>query len=462
MSGTVVHVVPQLTRGGGGRAVLSSIGALSEIGAPVRSRIVSLRNADPKMSAEAIALGIPLLDAPGPEVLRAELEAADVVQVGFWNSPELLELLDHGLPPCRLVLWLFVAGTAAPQVVSDDLVALADLAVACGRVPGRADLELVPAVLDPARVEGVERREHEGFVVGYIGTVDPSKMHPGFVDLCVSVDRDDARFVVAGMGDGFATIAAEAERRRARDRFDLRGWVDDVGAELAGFDVFGYPLRPDNYGTAELVIQEAMTAGVPPVVLPYGGAAAVVEDGRTGLVAADEREYPRALERLAADPGLRRRLGDAAREHALAAFSGPTVARRWAELYGEVLELPKRSRSLAGAAPRSGADLFLASLGTSPERATFGASRGGRAADAAVADDEIARGATVLGPTDGGILDYRRRFPEDPWLRYWSGLTLEAMGRPALAAGELTAAARLGIDPRRTESRLATLIGAAA
>lgn len=462
MSTTVVHVVPQLTRGGGGRAVLNCACALSEVEAPVASRLVSLRSADPRMSAEAAACGIRLLDAPGPEALRSELETADVVQVAFWNSPELLELLDHDLPPCRLVLWLIVAGAAPPQVVSDEIVELADRAVAGGPLPGRRDLDLVPALLDPARIEGIERRSHEGFVVGYIGTVATTKMHPGFVGLCLAVDRDDARFVVAGLGDGFAAIAAEAERLGARDRFELRGFVDDVGHELAGFDVFGYPLRPDNYGAAELVVQEAMLAGVPPVVLPYGGAAGLVEDGRTGLVAADEREYPRALERLAADPDLRLRLGEAAREHARTAFSPAAVARRWAELYGEMLEIPKRGRSLGDSAPRFGAELFLASLGASAGRAVFDASRAGGPVEAAAADDEIARSATVLGTTDGGVLDYRRRFPDDPWLRYWSGLVLEALARPALAAGELAASARLGIDPARTEPRLTSLIGVAA
>lgn len=458
MSGaaTILHVIPQLSRGGAARGVLTAVAALPE---PLRARIVSLRPADPGLRAAARDGGVAVIEEPGRERLDAELAAADVVHIDFWNSPELQELLCRGLPPCRLVLWFHVGGATVPQLVTDELVALGDRAVASGPMPGREGLELLPVVLDATRVAAVEPRLHDGFVAGYIGTVDPVKMHPRYVELCAAVERPDARFVVCGSGAGFTAIAAEAERLGVRERFELRGWVGDVGAELAGFDVFGYPLRPDNYSTAELVLQEAMMAGVPPVVLPYGGAGALVEDGVTGLVAADERAYPRALERLAADPALRRRLGAAARGHARAALSALAVARRWAELYGELVERPKRPRAWPGPALSRGSDIFLAALG--PAREPFGASIAG-AGGSAAADDAIAASPPPLAWGDGGILDYRRRFPGDGWLRYWAGLVLEAAGRPALAAGELAAAVRLGVDPARAEPRLATLTEAAA
>ncbi len=281
-------------------------------------------------------------------------------------------------------------------------------------------------------------------------------MHADFVALCAAVRRPDARFVVCGSGAGFGAIAAEAERLGIRERFELRGWVDDVGAELAGFDVFGYPLCAGNYSTAELVLQEAMAAGVPPVVLPYGGAAGLVEDGLSGLVAADEREYPRAIERIGADPELRKALAAGARERARTGFSAAAAARRWAQLYGEMLAAPKRARRWPGPRPNGGAELFIAGLG--PRPGPFAASLDGDQA----ADDVIAASPPALVSADGGVLDYRRRFPDDPHLRLWAGLVLDGIGRPALAAGELQAAIGLGIEPARVEPRLAALTGTGA
>ncbi len=63
----------------------------------------------------------------------------------------------------------------------------------------------------------------------------------------------------------------------------------------------------------------------------------------------------------------------------------------------------------------------------------------------------------MLVSGDGGVLDFRRRFPSDPHLRLWSGLALRAQGRNAFAAGEFAAAARLGCD--RARLRLAAVGG---
>jgi hypothetical protein len=55
----------------------------------------------------------------------------------------------------------------------------------------------------------------------------------------------------------------------------------------------------------------------------------------------------------------------------------------------------------------------------------------------------------------GGILHYRRRHPEDAYLRLWSGLVLLEQGRPALAAGEFSRAIELGLDHWRASLYLA-------
>ena len=101
---------------------------------------------------------------------------------------------------------------------------------------------------------------------------------------------------------------------------EIRGYVEDIRAALEEFDIFGYPLIEDTYATSEKALQEAMWAGIPPVVFAHGGVRCLVEHERTGLVVETEDEYARAIERLAGDPDLRRRLGDEARRFIRAAF----------------------------------------------------------------------------------------------------------------------------------------------
>jgi len=450
---SILHVIPRLTRGGASHSLLTAVEALSARGGDHRHTIASLRRGDVEMDERARQAGVGVIHEPGAEQLEELIAAAEVVQLDWWNTPEMGELLRSRLPEARLVAWSHVGGRSAPQVLTDELIALPDEFVASTPISGLE--RVIPDIADPARVAGVQRREGEGYVVGYIGTVDPAKMHPRFVAMSAAVRVPGSRFVVAGTGDGFAAIARRAEELGARERFDLRGYVRDVAPVLSAVDVFGYPLCRGNYGAAELVVQEAMHAGIPPVVLPYGGAATLVEDGVTGLVAADEPGYTEAVEALGRDPELRRRLGDAAREHARRTWSPAAVAADWARVYEELLTRPKRARDPLPPIA-AGAESFVAGLGEAA--APFRVSLAAADLDAALAADaEIGASDAVLLSSDGGLLDYRRRYPEDPHLRLWSGLALRAQGRKALAAGELAGAIRLGCDRRRADPMLAQI-----
>ncbi|HWE82429.1 MAG TPA: glycosyltransferase [Gaiellaceae bacterium] len=432
MTASIVHVIQSLSRGGGGRALLS----VADHG----STIVSLTAPDPLMRARAEAAGVAVIDAAGaPETMRA----ADVVLVHFWNTPELWEFLRGGLPPVRLAVWTHVAGDSPPQIVTPELLELADATVA---TTARTGLDqTIPPAPDPDRLAGAEPQPHDGFTVGYIGTVDFVKLHPRFFELSAAVAVPSIRFLVCGSGTAVGTIA-----RHADPRFELLGYVEDIASVLAQLDVFGYPLAPGNYSASDLALQEAMSAGVPPVVLANGAAASLVEHGVNGLVAADEAGYTAAIEHLHANPEERLRLGRNARERARR--TPQDVADGWSTIVEDLLEQPKRERP---ARPIGGAGAFVASLGeAAPEfRASLDATDDESALEpeAAIASAP----AVLVSATGGGVLHYRRHYPDDPHLRLWSGLVLDAAGHHALAVAELRRACELGLDTPRSRAYLA-------
>jgi hypothetical protein len=159
------------------------------------------------------------------------------------------------------------------------------------------------------------------------------------------------------------------------------------------------------------------------------------------------------VERLHADPDLRRRLGRSAHAHAIHAWSPDAAAARWTALYERLLSEAKRTRAwgrdpelTAAAARAPGAVRFIDSLGSRGDE--FSVSLMGADPDAVLAADRaIAASSAALRSADcGGILHYRRRYPDDPYVRLWAGLVLGEQGRPALAAGEFAWAARHGVD----------------
>ena len=92
---------------------------------------------------------------------------------------------------------------------------------------------------------------------------------------------------------------------------------------------------------------------------------------------------------------------------------------------------------------------FLAALGDFA--VPFHASRSGDAeADAWIA----AAGPALASATSGGILHWRLAYPEDPWLRYWSGLVHRGQWRRVPALGEFARARALGLASLRVDRHL--------
>jgi glycosyltransferase involved in cell wall biosynthesis len=116
----------------------------------------------------------------------------------------------------------------------------------------------------------------------------------------------------------------------------LAGARRDVPEVLAASDIVALPSR---FGEGcPNALLEAMAAGKPVVAARTGGIPEVVVDGETGLLV--PREDPEALrtalQRLAADPALRARLGAAGRERVRREFSVPALVRSYEALYSEL------------------------------------------------------------------------------------------------------------------------------
>jgi glycosyltransferase involved in cell wall biosynthesis len=440
----VVHLTQRLSLGGAGRSLIAAA-ERSACDGRARHTVVSLLPPDPTAAALASAAGLTVL--PGAALDRAA-EAAEVLHIHFWNSPELYRALTV-LPPARTVLTCHVGGVCAPQVLTEEVARLSDKVLVTAPHTltvtdawPELDTTLAPECVDFGRLGSVEPHPHEGFVVGYIGTVDFAKMHRDFVALHAGLGVAGLRLIVCGDGPALPVLRREAAIRGLTDRLDLRGHVENLGGALSGMDVFGYPLCEDTYATSELVLYEAAFAGVPAVVLDRGGAGSTVVNGVTGIVAADEASYREGIRRLARDPALRARMSSAARAHARACLTPAQLAPTVDAAYAKVMELPRRARRLAP--PTSGASAFIRSLGNHAEPFARSAEGG---AGAAEADAWIAQASPALaGPGSGGVLHYRFAYPDDAMLRYWAGLILRGQGRPALAAAELRFAEGRGVS----------------
>jgi glycosyltransferase involved in cell wall biosynthesis len=148
--------------------------------------------------------------------------------------------------------------------------------------------------------------------------------------------RPDLVHLFAGEGPLRADLEAAAGRERVDRRVLLLGSRGDVGDLLAASDLLLFASRTEGM-PASLI--EAGVAGLPVAGVALPGVPEVVEAGVTGLLVApgDRDGLAAAVERLAADGGLRAAMGAAARSRCRERHGIDAIAGAYRDLYREVV-----------------------------------------------------------------------------------------------------------------------------
>lgn len=452
----ILHIIDTFSGSGPTRSLLTAIKNAQKLGLPQQHSVISLnKQVYPVALIRAKQMGVSLIRQPEQHIIHSEIEKADIVQIHFWNSPALFQFLHCDMPSMRLLIWFHVLGKVAPQVISKNLIdfsdhllvtsqASLDLPVFKNSNPNGVDL--IYGLVDYDRLSNLEAKPHQGFNVGYIGTVNFGKMNPDFIPMSASVDIPDVKFVVCGGGDD-KELKNQAASINAIDKFEFRGYVENIKSVLETLDVFGYPLCKDTSATSDITLQEAMLAGIPPVIFPYSGIIHLVDNKKTGFIVNSPAEYKQAIEFLYMHPNERRRIGENARKFAMEEFDGERLVLKLHSVYEKMMMSPKHSRTLKTTkelpGKDKGAEIFIQSLGDAAPQFLLSYS-GTAMEEVLLADDLIADSSLLLTGGEGGIVQYRNYFHESGQLRVWSGLVLQKQGKHTTAIAEFSKAIKLG------------------
>ena len=140
------------------------------------------------------------------------------------------------------------------------------------------------------------------------------------------------QLVIVGEGPERDAILAEAERAGVEHRVHLPGFIANPARATALFDVFALSSRSEQ---APISVIEAMAAGLPVAAPRVGDIGAMVasDNGPWLYEPGHEAALGKALAELAADPALRKRIGEANRAKARAEFDEETMIERYRALY---------------------------------------------------------------------------------------------------------------------------------
>ena len=202
-------------------------------------------------------------------------------------------------------------------------------------------IESSGAVHDKAEARAALGLDADALIGIIVANLIPYKGHRDLIEaLALAAPKLPPSWQMLCVGAGYdlqPELEALAAEKGIGTSLRFLGQRFDVGRLLEAADFGVLPSRA-NEGFSNAIL-ESMRAGLPMVVTDIGGNAEAVLDGETGFVvpAADPAALAAALLRLAQDPGLRRKLGEAGRERLAKHFTLADCVAKYRALYDELL-----------------------------------------------------------------------------------------------------------------------------
>ncbi len=331
----VIHVIRRLTGGG---ATMGLLRSCLDGPAGVNHAVVSLIPAEDGSKARFESAGVSVVT--GPSIARDRIADADLLQIEWWNNPYINDFLTNTeLPPTRILLHarghfdapLMCPSTALLRRVDACSVTTPSAAANPHFNANRADAGLAEArcIVSVAADPGVRCRDVPTgrMKIGYLGTVEPIKMHAETLRIAAAVVRAEPDVMFEFAGDGLLEVyRREACELGLGNHTRFLGFQPDPASFLSRTDIFFYPLNPFTYATSEKALQEAMLAGLPCIAFPSGGIRDLLSPD-CALIVHTPEECVEACVALLSSEALRKKFGDRAR----ARVEQFPARRRWRE-----------------------------------------------------------------------------------------------------------------------------------
>ena len=207
------------------------------------------------------------------------------------------------------------------------------------RFPFLRSVSVLPLITDdsnmlrmPAQLNG----KHET-IFGFAARIETGKGPFVLADALAQLGRDDILVRLAGTGPAVQEVKARVRDLRLNGSWEFVGSYDGAvgcSAFMRTLDVFVLPSFAE--GTSKSVI-EAMAHGLPIITTNVGGSPDLLTPEAGILVPpGDSAALARAMQSLASDPPLRKRMGQAARERYLKLFAPHAVLSMLVDTYARV------------------------------------------------------------------------------------------------------------------------------
>ncbi len=256
------------------------------------------------------------------------------------------EMWKMVLPGSMAALGNTIESTIAPLLYRRSAVVTLsessrDEIVSMLHLPARRVRVVAPGV-DPSFTPGGSR-SNDPLVVA-VGRLVPVKRFDLLIEALCLARKEHPSLRAVIVGEGYERDRLEAMRREADavDWLDLPGRLEDAALRSLYREAWMVASTSQREGWG-MTLTEAGACGTPGVASRIAGHRDAVLDGETGLLADGAEQFAAAMSRMIADAELRRRMGSAAREHALRYTWDATAASTLRALVGQAQARERRA-----------------------------------------------------------------------------------------------------------------------
>ncbi len=372
-----------------------------------------------------------------------ELTNADIVVLHWWHHPVMASFL-HSFPksPIRLIIWAHVNGCNYPclpfgfvnkphNFFFTSPFSLENIYWSeQQRIRVKKKSSIVFGLGELKFYSSFKKTSNKKFVIGYIGTLSSSKLHPEFIEYCYAVLKKvpDAYFIMVGDISSSNNIINKAKIYNIQDRLHFTGYSNHIVNELSQFDVFAYPLNPKHFGTTENVLLEAMAFGLPVVVLNHNTEKYIIKNHKhVGFKVDSIDHYAESIKYLYDHPDERKRIGANGREFVRNNYTFENNVKLMRNKINSVYEFKKKCfefKSVFGEEPY---EWFLSCLGEDYD--SFSGSINEKLIltndKRKILEERIKACSPILKEkTKSSIQHFAETYPNDKYLQYWKKLLI--------------------------------------